>query len=157
MVGKKAPNFKLKDSRGKLVSLAELVREKNLILVFYPKDFTPGCIRQLSNIRDAYSRVRRAGAEVVGINADDVNSHRRFIDAYGLPFELLQDTGLKTARAYDCVVEGSNNINRTVVGIAKGGEIVFYQRGMPSISDILKPIRRAARKKASDADKNLSP
>jgi len=148
MIGERAPNFRLKNSRGKFVTLSELAREKNLILVFYPKDFTPGCIQQLSTLRDAYARVLRAGAEVLGINGDDAESHRRFIEAYGFPFELLVDTGLKVARAYDCVLEDSNAIRRTVVGIAKGGEIVFYQRGMPSVSDILKPIRRASKKKA---------
>ncbi len=145
MLGNVAPDFTLENSRGKMVTLSQLVKEKNVILVFYPKDFTPGCTRQLSELRDNYSRVERANAIVVGVSPDNADSHKRFIDRYKFPFELLTDLDLKVAGLFDCVKEDLSGIRRTVVGIAKDRRIVFFERGMPSPSEVLKPLRRANR------------
>lgn len=148
MIGQIASDFKLNNSLGEPVILSSVFAEKNVVLVFYPKDFTPGCIRQLSEIKDNYSRFERANTAVLGINADTVESHQRFRKELALPFELLEDKNFRVARAYNCVKPDGSGIVRTVIGIAKGGQIVFYERGTPKVSEVLKSLRRANKNRA---------
>ncbi len=145
MIGSSAFRFKLRDSRGNIIDLNKKLERKNIILVFYPKDFTPGCIKQLSELRDNYSRIERAQAVVFGINGDSAESHRKFIEDFNFPFELLVDKNLTVSAKFDCLKPNSTGVRRTVIGIARDGTIVFYERGMPTISEILKPIRKANR------------
>ena len=65
--GKKAPAFELPDQAGNPVKLADLVKSKNLVLYFYPKDLTPGCTIEACSFRDNQAALRAAGAQVVGI------------------------------------------------------------------------------------------
>jgi peroxiredoxin Q/BCP len=75
--GKAAPKFTLADADGKDVSLASFAG-KNVIVYFYPKDDTPGCMK-------------KAGAVVLGVSADSGESHKKFAAKYKLPFTLLSD------------------------------------------------------------------
>ena len=89
--GDPAPDFLLPDQFGKPVRLTELLRRGTVVLYFYPKDDTPGCTREARAFRDSYERFTAAGAEVVGISSDSVQSHRRFAAREDLPFILLSD------------------------------------------------------------------
>lgn len=65
---------------------------KPLVLYFYPKDFTPGCTREACSFRDNFAEIAEArGATVIGVSRDGVESHRKFIERHGLPFQLLAD------------------------------------------------------------------
>src|SRR5947208_16630927 len=66
---------------------------KTVVLYFYPKDQTPGCTVEARAFRDSYDAFTAAGAEVIGVSADSVASHRRFAAKQGLPFLLLSDRG----------------------------------------------------------------
>ncbi len=71
--------------------LRDLVGRKTIVLYFYPKDETPGCTIEARAFRDSYAAFTAAGAEVVGVSADSVASHRRFAQHHELPFLLLSD------------------------------------------------------------------
>jgi len=71
-----------------------------LVLYFYPKDDTPGCTTEACNFRDDIVRIRRLGAEVVGVSVDDVASHAAFAGKHKLPFPLLADEGGQVAESY---------------------------------------------------------
>ncbi len=67
-------------------------RGKPLVIYFYPKDFTPGCTREACSFRDNFAEIADArGATVIGVSRDSVESHRKFIERHGLPFQLLAD------------------------------------------------------------------
>jgi thioredoxin-dependent peroxiredoxin len=89
-VGDPAPDFELQDSDGETVRLSDL-RGRPVVLVFYPKDETPGCTQQACDIRDSWELFREAGADVLGISPDSVESHRAFKEKHGLPHRLLAD------------------------------------------------------------------
>lgn len=92
-VGEVAPDFTLNDQRGQAVTLSELVKQRCVVLYFYPKDDTPGCTAEACSFRDQYEVLREAGAEVVGVSSDDQAAHEAFVARYHLPFVLLSDPG----------------------------------------------------------------
>jgi peroxiredoxin Q/BCP len=98
-VGTAAPGFKLQDQTGKWVSLDEQ-KGKWVVLYFYPKDQTPGCTTEACEFRDDVFAFRKAGAVVLGVSVDDVDSHKAFAEKHGLPFSLLADSTKETAKKY---------------------------------------------------------
>jgi len=90
-VGEKAPDFTLNNQDGKSVSLSDCTGINNVVLFFYPKDFSPGCTKQACSFRDSYEDFTDLGAVVIGISDDSVDSHKEFLDTYLLPFTLLSD------------------------------------------------------------------
>lgn len=97
--GAKAPDFTLPADSGKKVKLSEF-RGKPVVLYFYPKDDTPGCTKEACAFRDLQSEMQALGAVVLGVSADDVDSHAKFRDKYQLNFPLLADTDHKVAEKY---------------------------------------------------------
>lgn len=73
---------------------------KVLVVYFYPKDDTPGCLKEACNFRDRYEEFIKLGAEVVGISSDDQRSHSDFASKNQLPFRLLSDPGQKVRKEY---------------------------------------------------------
>ncbi len=134
-VGTKAPEFETTDEKGGAVRLADYKGKKNVVLVFYPGDDTPGCTSQLCAIRDDWKDFEGADVAVFGINPAKAESKQKFSGKYGFPFPLLPDTDKKLVKSYGC--EGLLFTKRTVYGIDKEGVIVFAERGMPKNSDIL--------------------
>ena len=92
-VGDKAPNFILLAQSGAPVSLGDFLGKTDIVLYFYPKDRTAGCTAEACAFRDSYEIFMDAGAEVMGISSDSVESHRQFALEHRLPFTLLSDVG----------------------------------------------------------------
>lgn len=99
LLNKPAPDFTLPTDAGETLTLSEL-RGRPVVLYFYPKDDTPGCTTQACELRDAFPRFDARRAVILGVSPDDVESHRRFKEKFGLPFTLLADTGHEVAEAY---------------------------------------------------------
>ena len=89
-VGKKAPPFSLPGSDGKKHSLKEFLGKK-VVLYFYPKDNTSGCIKEACSFRDNSAAIIEKGAVVIGVSPDSIPSHKKFIEKQGLNFLLLSD------------------------------------------------------------------
>ena len=94
-----APDFVLSQYDGIPFQLSAL-RGRKVVLFFYPRDNTPGCTAQACAFRDAYEEMTTAGAEVVGVSSDSVESHRRFAASRGLPFPILSDRDGSVRRLY---------------------------------------------------------
>jgi peroxiredoxin Q/BCP len=138
-VGEKAPGFSLMDQSDNAVALDEFRGKKNVVLVFYPGDNTPGCTKQLCAVHDEYDLFNDKNTVVFGINPQDSASHRKFVNRHDFPFPLLVDREKKVVSAYGC--KGILATKRTVYGINKEGIIVFARRGMPSNKEILRAFK----------------
>ena len=132
-VGTKAPDFTLPDQDGKTVSLAAL-KGKNVVLVFYPRDETSVCTKQLCEFRDQWVDVQAKNAVVFGVNPQDAASHAKFREHRKYPFPLLTDEGQKMGEAYHT---RGLIVKRTVYLIGPDGVIRYAKRGKPEPDEVL--------------------
>jgi peroxiredoxin Q/BCP len=99
-VNEAAPDFSLPTNSGDgQVSLSDF-RGKWLVVYFYPKDFTSGCTIEARRFQQDLPKYLAKNTQIIGISADDVNSHAEFCDSEGLKFPLLADTDGKVSKAY---------------------------------------------------------
>ena len=94
-----APDFELLDDSNTPRKLTDF-RGSNVVLYFYPADDTPGCTKEACNFRDDYSAYTEADIQILGVSPDDVKSHVKFKQKFGLPFPLLADEGHKVCDLY---------------------------------------------------------
>ena len=100
-IGDKAPNFTLKDSFEREVSLSDF-EGKRIIIYFYPKDNTPGCTKEACNFKENWDLLKKNNFVILGISKDDASSHQKFLEKFDLPFILLTDSlPCKVASDYD--------------------------------------------------------
>jgi len=90
-VGDRAGHFSLFDQNGNSFKLSEHLGNSIIVLYFYPKNETPGCITEACSFRDHMLDLEGYNCKVVGISSDSIKSHTRFTNHYNLPFTLLSD------------------------------------------------------------------
>lgn len=100
-VGDRIPDFTLPSATGENISIKDFLGKKAVVVYFYPKDDTPGCTAESCAFRDSYEVFKEAGAEIIGISGDSVQSHQQFASKYQLPFILLSDRGDKVRKLFD--------------------------------------------------------
>lgn len=128
--GAAAPDFTMRDKDGRGTKLSELRGKKDVVVYFYPKDFTPGCTIEATEFTRDYKKFRDAGIEIVGISPDDEESHQKFRDKMGIPYLLVADTENETSKKYG--VYGLKSfmgreymgLNRSTFLVDKSGKIV---------------------------------
>ncbi len=98
--GDKAPLFTLKNQDGEDIVLSDYIGTHPVVIYFYPKNFTPGCIAEACSFRDNYAEFMNLGATIFGVSNDTVNSHKRFVKRYQLPFAMLSDTKNTVRKKY---------------------------------------------------------
>jgi thioredoxin-dependent peroxiredoxin len=99
-VGQPAPDFTAPRTGGGEFRLSDLRGKRAVVLYFYPRDETPGCTAEACAFRDSYEIFVDAGADVVGVSGDSVQSHERFAEHHELPFVLISDRGGALRRLY---------------------------------------------------------
>ncbi len=130
-VGEKASDFKVVDQNGKIRSLDDY-RGKWLLLYFYPKDDTPGCTKEACNFRDNLERLKDK-VNVLGVSADDLESHKKFSQKYSLNFPILPDPDKKIIKEYGVAGPGGVFAKRTSFLINPEGKIAkIYENVNPS-------------------------
>ena len=102
--GQPAPDFKLPNQDGNVVSLADF-KGKWIVLYFYPKDFTKGCSVEAHNFQVDLPKYDKANAVILGVSVDPVSSHKSFCAKEGLNFKLLADTDAVVSTLYGSVRE----------------------------------------------------
>ncbi|MGC8505512.1 MAG: peroxiredoxin [Thermoplasmata archaeon] len=98
--GSDAPDFEGKTDKGTNVRLYDLLQSSEVVLYFYPKDSTPGCTAEACSFRDNWEDIQKAGAVVIGVSTDSLDSHRKFREHYSLPFDLVSDPEYKIGKLY---------------------------------------------------------
>lgn len=132
-VGEAAPDFKLPYATKEKIfmrpdeqmTLAGL-RGKNVILAFYPADWSGGCTTEVCTFRDTFMEFGKLNAVVLGISGDYAFSHHEWAKHHNLPFALLSDHDHRTARAYDSYMEQYGMNKRTVYLIDKDGVVRYF-------------------------------
>lgn len=103
--GDRAPSFSAPSWDGSLVKLSDFSGSKNVVLFFYVRDNTTGCIREARSLNDAIVELAKRSAVVIGVSTDGVESHERFAANNELTFPLLADPDGKIAKAYGVLRE----------------------------------------------------
>jgi peroxiredoxin Q/BCP len=116
-VGDLAPDFRLPSTRGRDMTLKEN-HGKDVILYFYPKDDTPGCTAEACSFRDQEGELSKAGAVILGISTDPLESHQKFRSTYDLNFPLLSDQTADVAKMFGAWKE-KNLEGRRSWGVAR--------------------------------------
>jgi peroxiredoxin Q/BCP len=98
--GATAPDFTMKDKEGKSIKLSDLKGKKDVVVYFYPKDFTPGCTMEATEFSRDYKKFNDAGIEIVGVSPDDEESHGKFREKMGMPYPLVADTEKEVSKSY---------------------------------------------------------
>lgn len=98
-VGDKVPSFTLNDQNGNLFEVNSSIG-KPMVIYFYPKDDTPGCIKEACKFRDDFEKFIDINALVIGISGDSVESHKNFEKKYNLPFILLADVNNEVRKLF---------------------------------------------------------
>ena len=141
-VGDSAPPFTVKTNTGEDVSLDQF-RGKPVILYFYPKDDTSGCTKEACGLRDAYAEFQNLGAVILGVSADPLKSHQKFVNKYNLPFQLLADEQKEIVQAYGVWGEKSF-MGRKYMGIHRVTFLIDPAGKIKHIWPSVKPEEHAA-------------
>ena len=98
-VGDKAPDFTGISDSGERITLSEKLKEGPVVLYFYPKDETPGCVAEACAFRDRWEDVRKLGATILGVSSDSAESHKKFKANRNLQFTLIADEDKQLGKA----------------------------------------------------------
>jgi len=144
MVGAIAENFILNDQNGKTFNLYENLDEP-ILLVFYPKDDSPVCTKQLNNYQEQLQLLKNAGWKLVAINTGSESSHKSFCSKLTLKFPILADTTKSVSRQFKALNIFKIN-KRKLVLINRNKRIEFeksvLQNMYVSASKILKLVKQ---------------
>ena len=115
-VGDTSPNFILKDQNGEDFELYKNL-DKNILLVFYPKDDSPVCSIQLADYNDNFDDFLNCDIKLIGINTDDIQSHSKFCTKLNLNFPLLSDEDKKVSKLFNAInIFGINKRHLVLLG-----------------------------------------
>ena len=128
-IGDAAPDFTLPSTEGR-IRLSERLKQRAVLLVFYPGDDTPVCTRQLCDYRDHLEIFAGLGVDVLAINPQPLDSHERFAKKHALPFPLISDEDRTVCRAY-----GASGLlgmtKRALVLIGQDGRVRWRRTDLP--------------------------
>lgn len=137
--GALAPDFAMRDVQGNISRLSDLKGKKDIVVYFYPEDFTPGCTTQAAEFSRDYEKFKEAGIEIVGISPNEEESHEKFRQKMGIPYPLVADTEKDVSKRYGVyglkkfMGREHMGVNRSTFLIDKAGKIVkIFKRVRPA-------------------------
>jgi peroxiredoxin Q/BCP len=102
-----------------------LIGKRNIVLAFYPADWSGGCTKEVCTLRDNFTALSALNAEIVGLSGDYVFSHYEWAKHHELPFKLASDHKHEVAKRYGSYDEDSGHDKRTVFVVDKAGKIAY--------------------------------
>jgi peroxiredoxin len=133
-VGQTAPDFTLKDQDQKEVKLSDFKGKKNVVLAFYPLDWSPVCTKENKCLTDDLPKFSSANTEVLGISIDSTYCHKAWADSLGIKHRLLSDMGGSTASKYGMYMPDKHITKRATVVVDKAGAVKYVK-----VQEILSP------------------
>jgi len=146
-----APNFSAPNQDNQVINLADYLGKRNVVLYFYPKDDTTGCTIEANQFTELSSAFEKLNTVVLGVSKDSCESHRAFIDKYGLKVNLISDTTGELCNAYGVWQEKEKNgikkmgIVRSTFVINRSGTLVESIYGVSAdghAEEILELVKR---------------
>jgi peroxiredoxin Q/BCP len=123
----KVENFTLQNQDGETVNLTDFA-DKPVVLFFYPRANTSGCTIEACGFRDAFQKLQKAGAVVLGISRDDVKAQKNFQRKYNLPYDLLADPDMTLIKRYD-LLRPKSMYGKLVKGVERTTFIISPDTG----------------------------
>jgi peroxiredoxin Q/BCP len=127
-VGDEAPEFDVVGQQAgapRQLRLGDFRGKQNVVLYFYPRDFTLVCTQETCGFRDLYEQLVSHDTEVIGVSVDDDASHARFATQYDVKFPLVADPNKALAHRYE-----ATSLLRNLLGSAKRITYLIDKQGM---------------------------
>jgi len=138
-VGQPAPDFVLKDQNQKEVKLTDYKGKKNVVLVFYPLDWSPVCTNEHACFVSDLKKFEQLDAQVLGVSVDSVWSHKAFAEKTGITYPLLADFHPRGAMAdkYGLYLADKGITGRAIAIVNKAGNVAWFkQYDIPQVPDL---------------------
>ena len=132
-IGQQAPDFILRDTEKKEVSLHEQ-KGANVLLLFFPLAFTSVCTKELCNIRDNIAMYNNTNAKVFGISVDSTYTLKKFKEEQHLNFPLLSDFNKEVSEAYGCLYDVFGGWMK---GVSKRSAFIIDKNGIIRYAEVL--------------------
>ena len=131
-INQPAPDFQSPNQDGTTLRLSDYKDRKNVVLYFYPKDDTPGCTIEANQFTALAESFAKLDTVVIGVSKDSCDSHRAFIEKYGLNLQLLADTSGEVCQNYE-VWQPKEKNGETRMGIVRSTFIIDKQGKLADI------------------------
>jgi peroxiredoxin len=157
--GEKAPPLTLRDERGRPVKLEDF-RGKNVVLCFYPADFSPVCSSELSLIQETLEEIKQLDGQVLGVSCDSPYTHRAWSKLMGFGFPLLSDFWPHgdAARRYGIFLDDRGIANRAIFFLDKEGALYdMWLADDPDVAPPLNVIFKTLRDLYGDSEETHAP
>ncbi len=148
-LGQPAPDFVLKDQDQKEVKLSDFRGKKNVVLIFYPLDWSPTCTKEHACIVNDMKQFEQLDAQVLGLSVDSVWSHKAWAEKMGIRYPLLADFQPRGAVAgkYGMYIEDRGITGRAIAIINKAGHIAWFKQYdipvLPDINEVAQALAQA--------------
>ena len=137
--GSVAPDFAMRDKHGRENKLSDLHGKRDVVVYFYPEDFTPGCTTQATEFTRDYKKFKDAGAEIVGISPDNEASHGKFRENMSIPYPLVADIKNEVSKIYG-VYGPKSFMGREYMGVSRSTFLVDKTGKIVKIFKKVKPV-----------------
>ena len=153
-VGKKAPDFTLQNQEKKEVKLSDFAGKKNVVLVWYPLDWSPTCTNEHTCFVNDMKKFETLDAEVLGVSVDSVWSHKAFADRMGIKYSLLADFHPRGAMSekYGVYLADKGITGRAIAIVNKAGKVAWFKNyDIPVVPDLKEVASALSQVKAATA------
>jgi peroxiredoxin len=153
-VGQAAPDFTLKDQSMKEVKLADFKGKKNVVLVFYPLDWSPTCTNEHACFVNEMKQFETLDAQVLGVSVDSTWSHKAYAEKMGIKYPLLADFQPRGAMAekYGVFMPDKGITGRAIAIVNKAGNVAWFKNyDIPVVPDLNEVATALAQVKAATA------
>jgi peroxiredoxin Q/BCP len=134
-----APDFTALDLDGKAIKLSDFCSKKEVVVYFYPKDFTPGCTTEAAEFTREYAKFKEANIEIIGVSPDNNDSHKKFREQMKIPYLLASDAQNEISRKYG-VYGVKNYMGREYMGVNRSTFLIDKNSMIVKVYPRIKPM-----------------